>query len=102
MLSIISLTMFQFYKACGNYCVTDIIIFFTNNAHCNVCCSKFKVKKSSMFHGFIATKNELMLITIDDKLLEAIIHMFKATFLNLPHLKQVQLFVSIHIYGKFL
>jgi hypothetical protein len=55
-----------------------------------------------MFHGFIVTKNEIMLITIDDKLLEAIMHMIKATFLNLPHLKQVQLFVLIRICGKFL
>ncbi len=55
----------------------NIIIFSTSNAHCNACCSKLKVKKSRMFHGFIATKNELMLITIVDKLLEVIIHMIR-------------------------
>jgi hypothetical protein len=42
-----------------------------------------------------------MLLTIEGKWLETIVHMTKSEFLNLPHPNQVQLLISIHIQGKF-
>jgi hypothetical protein len=42
-----------------------------------------------------------MLLTIEGKWLEAIVHMIESEFLDLPSPKQVQLLISIHIYGKF-
>jgi len=42
-----------------------------------------------------------MLLTIEGKWLEAIVHMIESKFLDLPSSKQVQLFISIHIYSKF-
>jgi hypothetical protein len=42
-----------------------------------------------------------MLLTIEDKWLEAIVHMIESKFLDLPRPKQVQLLILIHIHGKF-
>jgi hypothetical protein len=42
-----------------------------------------------------------MLLTIEGKWLEAIVHMTKSKFLDLPCPKQVQFFISIYIHGKF-
>ncbi len=42
-----------------------------------------------------------MLLTIEAKWLETIMHMTKSEFLDLPCPKQVQLLISIHIHGKF-
>jgi hypothetical protein len=42
-----------------------------------------------------------MLLTIEGKWLEAIVHMIESKFLNLPRPKQVQFLISIHIHGKF-
>jgi hypothetical protein len=42
-----------------------------------------------------------MLLTIEGKWLEVIVHMTKSKFLDLPLPKQVQLFISICIHGKF-
>jgi hypothetical protein len=53
-----------------------------------------------LLHGSITTNDEHMLITIDGKWLEAFVHIPKATFLNLPYLIQIKLFICI--YAKFL
>jgi hypothetical protein len=42
-----------------------------------------------------------MLLIIEGKWLEAIVHMTKFEFLDLPHPKQVQFLISICIHGKF-
>ncbi len=42
-----------------------------------------------------------MLLTIEGKWLEAIVHTKKIESLDLPPPKQVQFFISIHIHGKF-
>jgi hypothetical protein len=42
-----------------------------------------------------------MLLIIDGKWLEAIVHMRKPQFLDLFRPKQVQFLISIHIHGKF-
>jgi hypothetical protein len=42
-----------------------------------------------------------VLLTIEGKWLEAIMHMTKFEFLNFPRPKQVQLIISICIHGKF-
>jgi len=40
-------------------------------------------------------------LTIEGKWLEAIVHMTKSKFLDLPHPKYVQLLISICIHGNF-
>jgi hypothetical protein len=42
-----------------------------------------------------------MLLTIEGKWLETIVHMMKSKFLDLLCPKQVQFFISIRIHGKF-
>jgi hypothetical protein len=42
-----------------------------------------------------------VLLTIEGKWLEAIVHMKEFEFLDLSHPKQVQLLISINIHGKF-
>jgi len=42
-----------------------------------------------------------MLLTVEGKWIATIVHMIESKFLNFPHSKQVQLFISIRIYGKF-
>ncbi len=42
-----------------------------------------------------------MLLTIEGKSLEVIVHMIESEFLDLPHPIQVQLLISICIHGKF-
>jgi hypothetical protein len=49
----------------------------------------------------LSINDELVLLTIESKWFEAIIHMTKFEFLDLPCPKQVQLLISIHIHGKF-
>ncbi len=44
---------------------------------------------------------KLVLLTIEGKWLEAIVHMKEFEFLDLSHPKQVQLLISINIHGKF-
>jgi hypothetical protein len=58
-------------------------------------------KKLSFLRGSIATNVELVLLTIEGKWFEAIVHMTKFEFLDLPHPKQIKLFISIRIRGKF-
>jgi hypothetical protein len=71
------------------------------DVHCNIYHSKSQVHKSTFFLGSIATNDGLILLTIEGKWLEAIVHMTKFEFVNLAHLKQVQLLVSIHVFSKF-
>jgi len=49
----------------------------------------------------MVTNDEFVLLTIKCKWLEAIVHMTESQFLDLPRPKQVQLFISIRIHGKF-
>jgi len=72
-----------------------------SDVHCNVYHSKSHVHKSSFLWGSIATNDGLILVTIDGKWLEAIMHMTKFEFINLVHSKQVQLFVSICVFSQF-
>jgi hypothetical protein len=59
------------------------------------------VQKLSFLHGSIATNDKPVLLTIEAKWLETIVHMTESKFLDLPFLKQVRLLISIHIYDKF-
>jgi hypothetical protein len=63
----------------------------------------FKINNSkiSLFCGCIVTNDEPILLTIEGKWLEAIMHMIEFKFLDFPSPKQVQFFISIHIYSKF-
>jgi hypothetical protein len=101
MLSITSPTAPPFQKVCENYHVANVIISLMGGVHCNVCRSKSTIQKLSFLHGSITTNNEPMLLTIEGKWLEKIVHMTKSEFLDLPHPKQVQLFISIRTHGKF-
>ncbi len=66
---------------------------------CNAYHSKSIVQKLGFFHGLITINDELVLLTIEGKWFEAIMHMIESEFLDLPCLKQVQLF--LHIHNKF-
>jgi hypothetical protein len=90
-----------FQKVCENCHVANVTISPTCNVYCNTCCSKSIVKKLGFLHGSITTNDEHMLLIIKCKWLEAIVHMTEFKFLDLPCLKQVQLFISICIHGKF-
>jgi len=69
--------------------------------YCKACCSKSTVQKLSFLHGSITTNDEPTILIIEGKWLEAILHMTKYEFLDLPYPKQVQLLISICIHGKF-
>ncbi len=58
------------------------------------------IQKSRFFCDSIATNDELVLLTIEGKWLEAIVAMRKFEFLDLFRPKQVQFFISIRIHGK--
>jgi hypothetical protein len=100
-LSITSPVTPSFQKVCGNCHVPYVIIFPTSGVHYNVCCSKSIVQKLNYLHDSITTNDEPMLLTIEGKWLEVIAHMIEFEFLDLPCPKQIQLFILIHIHGKF-
>ncbi len=92
---------FPFQKVCGNCHVANVTIFITCGVYCTTCHSKSMVQKLSFLHGSIATNDKPVLLTIEAKWLETIVHMTESKFLDLPFLKQVRLLISIHIYDKF-
>jgi hypothetical protein len=69
--------------------------------YCNTCHSKSIVQKLGFFRGFITTTDEHVLFTIKGKWLETIVNMTKSEFLDLPHLKQLQLLISIRYMLSF-
>jgi hypothetical protein len=101
LLAIANLATPPFQKVCGNCHIVDVTISPTGGVYYNVCCSKSTIQKLGIVHGSIVTNNEHVLLIIEDKWLEVIVHMTKFKFLDLLHSKQVQLFISIHIHGKF-
>ncbi len=74
---------------CENRHEVDVIIFPTGGVHCNACRSKSMVQKLGFLHGFIITNDEPMLLTIDGKWFEIIVHMIESEFLDLLRPKQV-------------
>jgi len=67
-----------------------------------MCHSKSIVQELDFICGSIATNVEPMLLTIDSKWFETIVHMMtKSKFLDLLHPKQVQLLISTDIHGKY-
>ncbi len=100
-LSIVNLVVLPFQKVCANCHVADVTISPIGGVYCNVYCSKSTIQKLSFFHGSIATNDELVLLIIEGKWLEAIVHMTKSKFLDIPCPKQVQFLISIDIHGKF-
>jgi hypothetical protein len=99
--SIASFVTLPFQKVCGNCHVTDVIISPIGGVYYNACHSKSTSQKLSFFCGSIATNDELVLLTIEGKWLEIIVHMTEFEFVDLPCLKQIQLLISIRIHGKF-
>jgi hypothetical protein len=75
-----------FYKVCRNCHGVDIIVSPFGNVHCNAYHMKLKVEKSSFLSIFIATSDELVLLTIEGKWL-IIANMPKFTFFNFLHRK---------------
>jgi hypothetical protein len=63
----------------------------------------FKINDSKIkfLCGSIVTNVELVLLTIEGKWIEAIVHMMEYELLDLPHPKQVQLPILIRIHAKF-
>ncbi len=88
-LSIINLTTPPFQKMCKNYHVIDVIICSMSDVHCNACHSKSNVHNSSFLRDSIATKDDPILLTIERKWLEVVVHMKEFEFLNLTHPKQI-------------
>jgi hypothetical protein len=64
-------------------------------------CSKSTIQKLNFLHGSIAINDELVLLIIEGKWLEVIVYLTKSKFLDLPHPKQIQLLILIHIHDKF-
>jgi len=100
-LSIASFATPPFQKVCGNRHVANIIISLTSDVHCNVCRSKPKDVNFEFLCATILTIEKHMLLTIEGKWLETIVHMIEFTFLVSLRQKQVQLLISIWICGKF-
>ncbi len=101
MLSITNPTAPPFQKVCENCHVIDVTISPIGGVYCIDCHSKSTIQKLSFLCGSIATNDELVLLTIEGKWLETIMHMKKLEFLDFPCLKQVQLLISIRIHIKF-
>ncbi len=99
MLSIANPTTPPFQKVCENCHVIDITISPIGGVYCIDCQST--VQKLGCFCGSIATNDEPVLLTIEGKWLETIVHMTEFEFLDLLSLKQVQLLISICIHIKF-
>ncbi len=89
MLSITSLVAPSFQKICGTCHVLDVIISPMGGVYCNDCCSKSMVQNLGFFHGSIVTNDEPMLLTIENKWFEAIVHMIEFEFLDLLHPIQI-------------
>jgi hypothetical protein len=70
---------------------------------CLLQCLLFKINSSKIgfLCGSIVTNDEHVLLIIESKWLEAVVHMTKSEFLDLLCPKQVQLLISIHIHDKF-
>jgi hypothetical protein len=100
-LSIASPNTPPFQKVCGNYHVANVIICSIGDVHCNICHSKSKVHKLCFFQGSIATNDGPIILIIEGKWLEKIVHMTEFEFLNLVHPKQVQFLISFCVCGKF-
>jgi len=88
-LSIASLIVPPYFKKCGNCHGTNVTISLACDVYCNVCRLKLAIQKLGFLCGSIATNNELVLLIIKGKWLEAIVHMIKFGFLDLSHPKQV-------------
>jgi hypothetical protein len=75
MLSIPNLVMLPFQKVCRNCHVVDVAISPTGGVYCNAYHSKSMVQKLSFLRGSITTNDELVLLIIEGKWFEAIVHM---------------------------
>jgi hypothetical protein len=62
---------------------------------------KSKIEKINFLCAFIATNNEHVLLTIEGKWMEAIVHMTNSKLFICLHLKEVQILNKIYICGKF-
>jgi hypothetical protein len=100
-LSIANIVALPFQKVCANFHVVDVTIFPTSGVYYNICHSKSTIKKLGFFRGSITTNDEHVLLIVESKRLEAIVHTKKSIFLDIPRPKQLQLLISIHIHGKF-
>jgi len=83
MLSIASPITLPFQKVCANFHVVDITISLTCGVYCNAYRSKSMIQKLGFFPGSIVTNDELVLLTIEGKWLETIVHMTKSKFLDI-------------------
>jgi hypothetical protein len=80
-----SLATPPFQKVCGNCHVADATISPASGVYFNICCSKSMVQKLGFIRGSITTNDEHVLLTIEGKWLEGIVHMTEFKFLDLPH-----------------
>jgi hypothetical protein len=86
-LSIASPNVIPFQKICRSCHVANVIIFPICSVHYNVYCSKSTIQKLGFLRSSIITNDELVLLTIEGKWLERIVHMIESEFLDLLQLK---------------
>ncbi len=77
MLSIVNPIAPPFQKVCENCHVIDVTISPTSGDYCIDYCIKL-----GFLHGSIAINDELVLLTIEGKWLEAIVHVMESKFLD--------------------
>ncbi len=87
MLSIASPITLPFQKVWINCHVTNITISLTCGVYCNV--NRLKSTVKNFLHDSIITNDEHVLLIIEDKWLQVIVHMIEFEFLDLLHPKQV-------------
>jgi hypothetical protein len=78
-LSTTSSIVLPFQKVCRNFHIADVIISSMGSVHCNTCHSKSTIQKSGFLHGSITSNDELMLLIIEGKWLETIVHITSST-----------------------
>jgi hypothetical protein len=102
MLSITSLVVPPFQKVCENCHVANVTFkSLISGVYYNVCHSKSIIQKLNFRCGSIVTNDELVLLIIKGKWLEALVHMIEYEFLNLLLLKQVQLLIQFSFMVNF-
>jgi len=63
----------------------DIVVSTTNDdVNCNVCHGKTTTKKARYLCASIATTRDPIILTIESKWLEGVVHMLETNFLILP------------------
>jgi hypothetical protein len=81
----------------------NVVVASTNgNVHYNECHVKITIKNFDYLQASIAMTKNLIILTIEDKWLDAMLGMLEGNFFNQPHPKQTQLLNKTKLWGKFI